>query len=155
MIKTSVNSNSDRKSEIRYSGYTNPEEKGKKGLLNAEEETFKLLGEKLMAAYKVAYKATNIHKPIRENLNCAFALYQELKEQRRELSEYMREPRGPQKSEATQTDNTILYENNRTITESPEQEQKKKGEKYIYNGCLRITAGYKHMYPGRRKHIAN
>lgn len=131
MIKTSVNSNSDRKSEIRYSGYTNPEEKGKKGLLNAEEETFKLLGEKLMAAYKVAYKATNIHKPIRENLNCAFALYQELKEQRRELSEYMREPRGPQKSEATQTDNTILYENNRTITESPEQEQKRKKAKNI------------------------
>lgn len=55
-------------------------------LRNEEEQAFVNLGNKLSAMNAVVADAKNVHKPIRDNLAQAFALYQQLRENREAIA---------------------------------------------------------------------
>ena len=52
-------------------------------------ETFSKLGSKLASAYKVVQNAKNIHKSVRDDITCAMALYEQIKDLRENVVDHV------------------------------------------------------------------
>lgn len=101
------------------------DEKLSKQLKEDEQKTFFELGEKLTTVYGIISNARNIHKPIRDNINCAMALYQQLVKQRDAIgiNPALPETRKEMQSKATQVDQKSPTE------KSPNQQRRRKRAK--------------------------
>lgn len=79
-------------------------------LRNEEEQAFVNLGNKLSAMNAVVADAKNVHKPIRDNLAQAFALYQQLRENREAIALIAVQSTNPDKYAVTTVDREMQTE---------------------------------------------
>lgn len=92
-------------------------------LRQSEERTFIELGNKLSAANVILAGAKNIHKTLRDNVNCALALYQQLREYKEAISINPMVVSGTCKemqNKATQVEQTSpVHERKRKVAKTP------------------------------------